>query len=250
MSALGLLDGLVSDLENFSGADSPALSAAFTKHLESFSAGKPSAPAVKSTKPAAKAKESKPQQKKKDKKKKNKAPAQKKEDNPLFSRLDIRVGRVLRAWKHPEADSLYVEEIDLGEETPRQVVSGLVKYVPEAQMQGAKVLVIVNLKPSAMRGIKSYGMVLAASDAAKTKVELVEWPEGSHVGERVTLEGMDIWDMKPDAKVDGKKKNHAWQLIVPGLMTNTDRVACYNGTPIITSAGPCKSPTIAGGNVA
>jgi tRNA-binding EMAP/Myf-like protein len=50
--------------------------------------------------------------------------------------LDFRVGRVLKAWKHPEADGLYVEEVDVGEEAgPRTVVSGLVGYVPLEEMQ-------------------------------------------------------------------------------------------------------------------
>jgi aminoacyl tRNA synthase complex-interacting multifunctional protein 1 len=50
--------------------------------------------------------------------------------------LDIRVGKILKAWKHPEADSLYVEEVDVGEaEGPRTICSGLVKYVPEEELQ-------------------------------------------------------------------------------------------------------------------
>lgn len=44
--------------------------------------------------------------------------------------LDIRVGRILKAWRHDEADSLYVEEVDVGESEPRTICSGLVKYVP------------------------------------------------------------------------------------------------------------------------
>lgn len=44
--------------------------------------------------------------------------------------LDIRVGKILKAWTHPEADSLYVEEVDVGEPQPRIICSGLVKYVP------------------------------------------------------------------------------------------------------------------------
>lgn len=44
--------------------------------------------------------------------------------------LDIRVGRIVRAWRHPEADSLYVEEVDLGEPEPRTICSGLVNYIP------------------------------------------------------------------------------------------------------------------------
>lgn len=50
--------------------------------------------------------------------------------------LDIRVGKVLRAWKHPEADSLYVEEVDIGEpDGPRTICSGLVKYVSQEALE-------------------------------------------------------------------------------------------------------------------
>lgn len=44
--------------------------------------------------------------------------------------LDIKVGRIVKAWQHEEADSLYVEEVDIGEAEPRIICSGLVKYVP------------------------------------------------------------------------------------------------------------------------
>lgn len=49
--------------------------------------------------------------------------------------LDIRVGKILRAWKHEEADSLYVEEVDIGEPQPRIICSGLVNYVPLQHLQ-------------------------------------------------------------------------------------------------------------------
>ena len=39
--------------------------------------------------------------------------------------MDIRVGKLLEVWPHPESDKLYVEKIDLGEGTPRQILSGL-----------------------------------------------------------------------------------------------------------------------------
>lgn len=49
--------------------------------------------------------------------------------------LDIRVGRILKAWRHPEADSLYVEEVDVGEAEPRTICSGLVNYIPLDHLQ-------------------------------------------------------------------------------------------------------------------
>ena len=53
----------------------------------------------------------------------------------LAGLLDIRVGRVVKAWLHPEADTLYVEEVDVGEEQPRTICSGLVKYLSLDQLQ-------------------------------------------------------------------------------------------------------------------
>lgn len=52
-----------------------------------------------------------------------------------MARLDIRVGKILKAEKHPNADSLYVEQIDVGGGEIRTVVSGLVKYIPLEEMQ-------------------------------------------------------------------------------------------------------------------
>lgn len=49
--------------------------------------------------------------------------------------LDIRVGCILRAWRHEEADSLYVEEVDVGEPEPRIICSGLVNYIPLQHLQ-------------------------------------------------------------------------------------------------------------------
>jgi tRNA-binding EMAP/Myf-like protein len=73
--------------------------------------------------------------------------------------LRIVVGTIATVKRHPDAEALYVEEIDCDEEAPRQVISGLVKWVPEAEMQGRRVVVLTNLKPAKMRGVMSHGMV-------------------------------------------------------------------------------------------
>lgn len=83
------------------------------------------------------------------------------EDGP--HRLDIRIGRIVEVSKHPDADTLYVEKIDLGEAEPRTVVSGLAKFVPIEEMQDRLVTVLCNLKPAKMRGVESKGMVLCTS---------------------------------------------------------------------------------------
>ncbi len=68
-----------------------------------------------------------------------------------------------RIEKHPDADSLYVEQIDVGEAAPRTVVSGLAGKIPMAELDGALVVVVCNLKPANMRGVKSEAMLMAAS---------------------------------------------------------------------------------------
>lgn len=79
-------------------------------------------------------------------------------------KLDIRVGKIVEVKRHPDADSLYVEKIDLGESNgPRTIVSGLVNFVPLNEMENRMVIVLANLKPVNLRGIFSHGMVLCAS---------------------------------------------------------------------------------------
>lgn len=91
---------------------------------------------------------------------------------PSVDALDVRVGTITSVQKHPDADALYQEEIDIGEAAPRQVVSGLVKWVPQQEMQGRRVAVLVNLKPAKMRGVTSFGMVRADMHAVPAVASL------------------------------------------------------------------------------
>ncbi|XP_020088432.1 aminoacyl tRNA synthase complex-interacting multifunctional protein 1-like isoform X1 [Ananas comosus] len=155
--------------------------------------------------------------------------------------LDIRVGRVLRAWRHPEADSLYVEEVDVGEAEPRTICSGLVDYIPLDHLQDCKVVVLANLKPRNMRGIKSNGMLMAASDESHKTVELLIPPEGSITGERIWFGSEEEKDRQPDAATPNQvQKKKIWESVQPHLRT-TDSCAAVllAGTahPMQTSAG-------------
>ncbi|OMH79494.1 tRNA-aminoacylation cofactor arc1 [Zancudomyces culisetae] len=128
--------------------------------------------------------------------------------------IDIRVGIIVSAEKHPDADSLYVEQIDVGEEQPRTVVSGLVKYMTLDELIGRKVLVVCNLKPASMRGVKSFAMVLCTSK--DDKVEFVEPHLTSVPGDRAYFE--EFSGIAPEPLLNPKKK--IWETIQPGLFTN------------------------------
>ena len=79
-----------------------------------------------------------------------------------FQKLDMRVGAVLTAEQHPNADKLLKLSIDLGEDQPRQIISGLAEHFAPAELVGAQVCVVVNLAPRTIRGLESQGMVLTA----------------------------------------------------------------------------------------
>ena len=87
----------------------------------------------------------------------------------FLSRVDLRVARITAVEKHPKADKLYIETVDLGGET-RQIVSGLVPYYRPDELQGRNVLLVTNLKPARLRGVESQGMLLAAQSGETVEV--------------------------------------------------------------------------------
>ncbi|KAK3306731.1 uncharacterized protein B0T15DRAFT_151098 [Chaetomium strumarium] len=190
--------------------------------------------------------------------------------------IDLRVGHILKAIKHPEADSLYVSTIAMGDapgtedtteyegQVCRTVCSGLNGLVPLEEMQGRKVVVVCNLKPVKMRGIKSSAMVLAASpkpkegeDDHKGPVELVNPPADAKAGERVYFEG---WQGEPEKVLNPKKK--IWETFQPGFTTTDDLEVAFDagvvealegktglGKLVTASGGVCKVASLKGAQV-
>lgn len=178
---------------------------------------------------------------KKDKKEKkeggDKGPTPPKEVRKDVSVLDIRVGVIEKAWEHPGAEKLWCENINLGEKGVRQICSGLRAFKTKEQMEGARVCVIVNVKPGKLRDVTSDGLVLCTSNADHTEVDFVIPPEGAAVGERVMFAG---FEGEPEAVLNPKKKQ--LDAVSPDLKTNAEGVACYKDVPFMTTAGPCTSP--------
>lgn len=171
-------------------------------------------------------------------------------EGPSITSLDVRVGRITKVWEHPEADKLYCEEVDVGEDEPRLICSGLRPYMSAEDLQDRLVLVLCNLKARKMVGVPSHGMVLCASDAEHACVKFVSPPVDAAVGERVTVPGFDFEGedgapMKENPM--GKKK--VFPKIAPFLVTDGYGVPGFLGRPLMTSAGVCTSP-IKDGNVA
>ena len=113
----------------------------------------------------------------------------KKEDAPVeqigiedFTKVELKVGTIISAEKHPKADRLLVEQIDLGEET-RLIVSGIAASFSPEDVVGKKVIVVTNLKPVKLRGVESQGMILCASNADDLDIVTIvkDLPNGTKV---------------------------------------------------------------------
>uniref|UniRef100_A0A7S0VRF5 tRNA-binding domain-containing protein n=1 Tax=Polytomella parva TaxID=51329 RepID=A0A7S0VRF5_9CHLO len=191
---------------------------------------------VVATPPAKEAKAPKTPKEPKEAKEPKAAPAKKEDDVIAVDLLDIRVGKIVEVGRHPNADSLYLEKIDVGEKEPRQIISGLVKFVPEEEMRNRRVLVVCNLKAAKMRDVMSYGMVLCASTETHDKVEPVTPPEGVPLGERVTVPG---FSRSPLDEINPKKK--VLEQLFPDLKTDAEGYPVYKGQRFMTSGGAVTS---------
>ena len=81
-----------------------------------------------------------------------------------FNRVDLRVAEILSAERVPETDKLMRVRVSLGTEE-REIVSGIAEYYAPEALVGRKVVLVTNLKPAKIRGIRSHGMLLCASGA-------------------------------------------------------------------------------------
>ncbi|WBW73059.1 cofactor for cytoplasmic methionyl-and glutamyl-tRNA synthetases Asc1 [Schizosaccharomyces osmophilus] len=204
---------------------------------------------------AAKKEKQKKKEKSDKKEKKDKPPKEApKVEAPVPSMIDLRVGFIEKAVRHPNADSLYVSTIHCGDaEGPRTVCSGLVKYIPLEQMQQRKVVVVANLKPVNMRSVKSQAMVLCASSPDHSVVEFVLPPEGAEAGDRLAFEGFD--NTEPESQLNPKRK--VWETIQPGFSSGEDLLCGFKNDQGLhklfvkdkKELGFCKAQTVVNGTL-
>ncbi len=98
-----------------------------------------------------------------------------------FQKLDLRVGTIIAAEQHPDADKLLRFDVDLGEEKPRQIISGIAEFFNPAELVGKKVVVVANLPPRKLRGLVSHGMILTAEKDEHLSLLTSVAPNGSKI---------------------------------------------------------------------
>jgi methionyl-tRNA synthetase len=155
------------------------------------------------------------------------------EESDPFSKLDLRVAKIIGVKDHPGADTLYMLHVDLGKLGKRVIVAGMKPYYSKEEINGKNIVIVTNLKPATIRGIKSNGMLLAAEDGKGT-CSLLN-PGESSPGSEINIEGISKQPASILEFEDFKKVN----------MTIGDKQqAIYNGKVLQAEKGEVKSDKI------
>jgi methionyl-tRNA synthetase len=149
--------------------------------------------------------------------------------------VDLRTAKIIAVEKHPSADKLYIEKIDLGAGEERTIVSGLVPYYTAEELLGRYVVVVYNLKEAKLRGVASRGMLLAAS-AKTADGETVEVLDASAAacGTRVTVAGCET-SAPPPAEISIDDFFAVPLVVRDGIVCAGGAALLLNGVPLRTS---------------
>ena len=96
-----------------------------------------------------------------------------------FFQTKLKIGTILEAEEVPKSDRLLKLKVDLGEETPRQIIAGIKEYYKPEELVGTQVCVVANLKPAKIMGHLSQCMLLAAKDKNGLSLMRPESPKES-----------------------------------------------------------------------
>uniref|UniRef100_A0A3B4T2B1 Aminoacyl tRNA synthetase complex interacting multifunctional protein 1b n=1 Tax=Seriola dumerili TaxID=41447 RepID=A0A3B4T2B1_SERDU len=155
------------------------------------------------------------------------------------SRLDLRVGRILSVRRHPLAETMSIQEVDMGENAPRTVVSKLGGKIHLEELQGGLVVLLCNVKACKMRGVASQARLLCCSTSDDC-IELLAAPMGSTPGDRVTFLN---YPGDPDRELPSKQR--VWELLQPDLQVDSRGVANYKGCGFeVKGKGLCRAPSL------
>lgn len=149
------------------------------------------------------------------------------------SHIELKVAKILSVECNPKGDKLYIEHLDDGSGTERIIQSGLRPYLTEDELIGKHVIIAANLAPRKMKGVESFGMLLACdyTEDGKEKVELLTAPWAAP-GTQVVLAGTSACE-KP-AKIDIDKFCKVEYKVVNHVATAAGKSLMADGKEIMT----------------
>ena len=102
-----------------------------------------------------------------------------------FSKMDLRVGKIVKAKPVPKSKKLLRLLIDIGDNLVKQAVAGIAQYYTPKELEGRQVAVIVNLEPRKIFGLDSEVMILAAEDKKANQVVLIQPEKRLETGSKI-----------------------------------------------------------------
>ncbi|MDR0399778.1 MAG: methionine--tRNA ligase [Treponema sp.] len=158
---------------------------------------------------------------------------------PGFAALDLRVAKIVKIERHPKADKLYIETLEIarpdGTREERVIVSGLVPFYTEDQLLGKHIILAYNLKAAKLRGVESRGMLLAASDRNGPEgAERVEVLDAGEIptGTRAALAGET--PPEPPGEIDIDAFFKVPLSVAGGVVESGGRALTLDGRPLKT----------------
>ena len=155
---------------------------------------------------------------------------------PLRQGARLVIAKVLEVGHVENSDKLYCCKVQVGPEETRQVITGLRKFVPEAELTNKLVLCILNLKVAKLAGQTSEAMILATTCElnGELSVKVVNVPETATVGDVVGAEGV-----APGAAGYPKEcKSKFWDAVKENSRSRAAS-RTYDGKTLSCAAGPC-----------
>ncbi|MDR2600960.1 MAG: methionine--tRNA ligase [Spirochaetaceae bacterium] len=158
--------------------------------------------------------------------------------------LDLRTAKITAVEKHPKADRLYIETLDIAGNS-RVIVSGLAPYYTVDELLGKNIIVVYNLKEAKLRGVASKGMLIAASCKNADGSETVEVIDAgcAETGGRVYVEGFPFAEdgaPLPEIDIDAF-------FSVP--ITVKDGLVNIEGAPLMLNGAPLRTKIVLNGEV-
>eukprot|EP00927_Polykrikos_kofoidii_P042592 TRINITY_DN3660_c0_g2_i1.p1 TRINITY_DN3660_c0_g2~~TRINITY_DN3660_c0_g2_i1.p1 ORF type:complete len:658 (+),score=136.18 TRINITY_DN3660_c0_g2_i1:75-2048(+) len=163
------------------------------------------------------------------------AGAQPAEGSPeaALTKVDIRCGLIMKCEKVPGSEKLFLLDVNIGDEKPRQVITGLQKHYAVEELKDRKVVVYCNIKPGKLAGYESQAMVLAATKDKGSESEvckLLDPPAGSSEGARIMCGGFEVGCNSATQSV--KHISKFWNQVTPVFLANDRGEAAFNGVPL------------------
>ncbi len=184
-------------------------------------------------------------EKKEKNQKKQEKKAEPKEEKPTLTpeeqiaffnqNIELLVAKIVDVKPNPDGDKLFIETMDDGSGKPRTIQSGLRKYLTEADLLGKHVVIAANLAPRKMRGVESFGMLLAGDYKDADGKECVEVLDASWAapGTKIVLEGADVNAVKK-AEISGDDFFSVSIEAKDGLVQIGGKKLLADGKPITT----------------